>query len=419
MRQGIAKRFIFFILVLALISMMAQAQDEERAKAPLPNPFGTPAAESVSQATNLGTAINSTSSDFGPIISPDGNELFFTSDRPGGLGGQDVWVSRRINGVWRKAENLGPPINTPGNEGPDCFSLSENALYFTACDREFGMGGCDIYVSFQLKNGKWTNPQNLGGPVNTKDNESNASISSDGGLLIFTSDRPGGLGGADLWMARRGEMIKKLLPGFAATGRWQEPVNLGANVNTPDWDGVGFLMPDNQTLYFSSRGRGGLGGADIFRSVMKDGVWAQAVSMGDIINTPRDDIYFTLPGSGDLAYFSSDMMGGQGMEDVYSIPVPLLIPRTSMVVLRGKIADADSGGPVKAEVKVIDPATDRMLVKVESNPESGDYQVVVQVDRVRIEVQCPSHEPYQEIVEVGGGKAMSMVTRDIKLPRRQ
>ncbi|HUT55621.1 MAG TPA: hypothetical protein VM658_19685 [bacterium] len=399
---------------VVLVSMSAGRGEEGESGGKLPNPFGAPAAESTSESTDLGAAVNSASSDFGPIISPDGNELYFTSDRPGGLGGQDVWVSRRVDGEWQQAENLGRPINTPDSEGPDSFSISESALYFTACDRELGQGGCDIYVSFRLKNGKWSEPDNLGPPVNTRYNDSNASISSDGSLLIFTSDRPGGLGGADLWMARRGEVIRKLLPGFSTAGRWEEPVNLGPNVNTPDWDGVGFLMPDNQTLYFSSRGRGGQG-ADVFRSVLTDGAWEPARSMGGIINTPRDDIYFTLPGSGDLAYFSSDQSGGLGQEDIYSIPIPLLIPKTCMVVLRGKVEDAASGAPIKASVQVVDPATSRVIGRAESNPESGDYQLVVQVERVRLEVASESHQSYSELVEVGGGQAMSMVTRDIKL----
>jgi hypothetical protein len=388
---------------------------ERPKRPPLPNPFGfgAPAPEARSNATNLGPAVNSESSEIGPIICPDGNALYFTSDRPGGMGGQDVWVSRRVGGEWQKAENLGPPINTPGDEGPDSFSISEDALYFTACDREYGQGGCDIYVSFKLK-GKWSIPENLGPPVNTGHNETNASIASNGDFIIFTSDRPGGLGGTDLWMARRGQMIKKVMPGFSTAGRWEEPVNLGPSVNTDDWEIVGFLMPDNQTLYFSSRGRGGQG-ADVFRSVLRDGEWSAAENMGDIINTPRDDLYFTLPGSGDLAYFSSDMAGGLGMEDIYSIPIPLLIPKSRLVVVRGSVEDLDTGAPIKAEVKVIDPATDRVIATVESDPKSGGFQVVVQVPRIQLEVKCDEHKAYKETVEVGQDEAMSMVKREIKL----
>ena len=405
------------VLVLVLAFSSARGEKPGAGEPKLPNPFGQTPAAAERQSANLGPKVNSKAADFGPIIAPDGNALFFTSDRPGGLGGQDVWVVSRVNGVWQKAQNLGAPINTPGDEGPDCFSLSENALYFTACDREFGQGKCDIYASFKIKD-KWSTPENLGPPINTKDNASNASISSNGDFIIFTSDRPGGLGGADLWISHRGEMIHKLLPGFSTAGRWEEPVNLGPHINTPDWDGVGFLMPDNQTLYFSSRGRGGAGGADIFRSVLKNGAWSPAENMGDIINTPGDDVYFTLPGSGDLAYFSSDMSGSLGQQDIYSIPIPLLIPKSQLVVVRGRVKDAATDRPLSASVKVIDPATAQKVMEVSSNPKTGEFQVVVQLERIRLVIAIPNYAAYEETFEVSPDQAMAMVTKEIKLSQK-
>lgn len=380
----------------------------------LPNPFGeAPTAPPAAQhATNLGKNVNSYASDIGPVIAPDGNHLFFTSNRKGGLGGQDVWVSLRQNGVWQPAANLGPPINTKGDEGPDSFSLAENALYFTACDRQFGQGGCDIYVSFQQEQG-WSEPENLGPPINTKANESNASISSDGDFIVFTSDRTGGLGGADLWLARRGQVIRKLLPGFSTSGRWEEPVNLGPNINTPDWDGVGFLMPDNLTLYFSSRGRGGEG-ADIFQSVLGHGSWSPARNMGDIVNTARDEIYFTLPGSGDLAYFSSDMGGGLGNEDIYAISIPLLLPSTRLVILKGKVKD-ESGAPLCARVRVLEAGTSRLISETRSDAASGAFNLVFKADRIQIEVNDDRHRSYQETVELAGSEPMATLTREISL----
>ena len=314
--------------------------------------------------------------------------------------------------MWQPAKNLGPPINTPGDEGPDSFSLSENALYFTACDRQFGRGGCDIYVSFRQDEG-WSEPENLGAPVNTEFNETNASISSNGDMLVFTSDRPGGQGGADLWAARRGQVIRNLLPGFSTSGRWEEPVNLGPNVNTPDWDGVGFLMPDNETLYFSSRGRSGAG-ADIFQSILRDGQWSPARNMGEIINTARDEIYFTLPGSGDLAYFSSDMTGGRGMEDIYSISIPLLIPQSRLVILRGKVRD-EEGAPLAARVRVVDPGTARVLSETRSDAASGDFRLVFNARRISLEVSDPDHQGYQETLEIVDDDSMSLLSREIAL----
>lgn len=404
----------------AILSLFTFAQAQRKDGGPAAsNPFQPPpeASPLANQATNLGPAVNSPFSDIGPVISPDGNALFFTSDRPGGQGGQDIWVSYRKDGVWQEAENLGPPINTSGNEGADCFSIWDNALYFTACDREDSLGGCDIYVSF-LIDGDWSNPQNLGPPINTEHNEQNASVSPDGDFIIFTSDRPGGLGGSDLWIAKKGRKLSRLHPGFDPSGRWEEPVNMGPNINTPDWEGVGFLMPDKKTLYFSSRGRGGSGGADIFRSTYSDGEWGPAKNMGDIINTPRDDIYFTLPGSGELAYFSSDMAGGLGGEDIYSIPVPTLIPRARLVVISGQVRDADTGDPVKATVQVIDPANSRLLAEVESDPESGAFEAAVSVGRFEIKVSGTGRRTVSEVIEVREDGALAMVTREFLLPKK-
>ncbi len=418
MKRGWPALFIAVIILSLAALLPAFSEQPAGGGAKLPNPFGAPPTDDLDQATNLGGAVNSAASDFGPIISPDGNALYFTSDRPGGLGGQDVWVSYREGGEWGEAKNLGAPINTEDDEGPDSFSLSENALYFTACNRPGGLGKCDLYVSFNL-GGRWTRPENLGAPVNTEHNESNASISSNGETLVFASDRPGGLGGTDLWYAKRGEMMKKLIPGFSTQGRWEGPANLGPGVNTSDWDGVGFLMPDNETLYFSSRGRGGSGLADIFRSSYLDGAWTEAENVGDIINTTRDDIYFTLPGSGELAYFSSDRSGGLGMEDVYSIPIPLLVPKCRMVIIRGSVSDEESGSPLAARVSVKDPATSRVVAEVESNPDSGAFQVIVELERLEIQVSEKGHSDYSEKVEIEEGENCAMLTRSIKLKPAQ
>ncbi len=415
---------LYGVLLCILLGVAVYAvQDTQSPPKKLPSPFmpspEKEAEESNSQATNLGGAVNSEGSDIGPIISPDGNALFFTSDRKGGQGGQDVWVSYRKHGKWQPAENLGPPINTPGNEGPDCFSPSENALYFTACDRkEDTHGGCDIYVSFHF-DGRWSKPSNLGAPLNTEHNEMNASVSPDGDFIIFTSDRPGGLGNADLWIAKRGEKLGRLHPGFETSGRWQEPENLGPAINTPEWDGVGFLMPNKNTLYFSTQGRGGHGGADIFRAAYQDGKWTEARNVGDIINTSHDDIYFTLPGSGELAYFSSDMAGGHGREDIYSIPVPCLIPSSRLVIIRGRVTDAESGEPLQATIKVSDPATAREVAEVRSSNRNGSYQVAVKLSRMKLTVSEKEHVSHIETIEVEQGKPVSVLEKQIKLSAKK
>lgn len=289
----------------------------------------------TSQITNMGKVVNSSSSDFAPVISPDGDLLYFTSDREDGQGGQDIWVSSRINGVWTDPVNLGPPINGLDNQGPDVFTYDEKNifLYLTLCDREDGYGGCDLYISIYNNDGTWTTPTNLGAPINTEFQEANATFDMETQTLYFASTRPGGIGKGtkeamgetsyDIWMS-----CKNL------GGNWEEPLNLGENVNTPGWEGVGFFHTAGGYLYFSSDGHGGKGGADIFRAKKKHGnSWGTPEPI-DVINSPGNDFYISIPASGELAYFSSNREGGYGKEDVYVAPLSLFVDQKSLDIMR-------------------------------------------------------------------------------------
>ena len=128
------------------------------------------------EAENVGQVVNSEYSDFAPVVSADGSYLFFTSDRPGGEGGQDIWESHFLNGNWTKPANLGHPVNTKGNEGPDCIVTEGDQmyLYLTLC-HGVKEGLCDIYVSELQANGSWSEPEPVGSPINSEFSDANAS----------------------------------------------------------------------------------------------------------------------------------------------------------------------------------------------------------------------------------------------------
>jgi outer membrane protein OmpA-like peptidoglycan-associated protein len=281
------------------------------------------------EAHNLGPAVNSPKSDYAPFVSPDGKSLYFASDREGGEGGTDVWVSHRgADGQWGQPENLGSPLNTPGNEGPDTVSADGRTLYLTACDRKDGLGMCDIYYSQLGDNGKWSKPKNLGPPVNTRWSEANASLSLDGKSLYFVSIRPQGLGGWDIYVSHLN------LKG------WGEPENLGRPVNTPGNEFIAFIHPNDQDLYFSSDGHGGYGGADIFFSQKTAAGWSEPLNLGPVINTAYNDMYFSVPGAGDLAYLSSNRSDTLGHEDLYQVPMPLVLNQLKIAALARPIKPA-------------------------------------------------------------------------------
>jgi hypothetical protein len=396
------------VLAVGLAGAVGLAQEP----GPAENPFAAPESKAENKGVNLGPNVNSEASDFGPVISADGNFLYFTSDRPGGQGGQDFWVSERKNGVWQPAANLGPPVNTPGDEGPDAFSISENALYFTACNRPDSLGGCDLYSTRKTKTG-WSKPENLGRPINSEANEVNATLDATGTVLVFASDRKGGMGDYDLYLAHRAKNPLGFVPLLPSRLPWGLPKNLGPAVNTPAWEGVGFLAPDGKTLYFSSTGRGGLGKADIFKSSFDGQSWSEAANMGDVINTPRDDIYFTLPGSGELAYFSSDMRGGFGREDIYSISLPFLMPQRSVYVIKGVVKDSNTGAGVSAKLSLTDPQTQKDLAYTESDPDTGAYRIILCSREANLEVKAKKYKPYTEHLALASGNII--ILKDVSL----
>jgi Tol biopolymer transport system component len=270
------------------------------------------------------------------------------------------------------------------------------------------LGKNDIYIS-RFVNGKWTEPQNLGAPINSEYNDANASLSADGKRLFFVSDRPGGQGGYDIWVSELG-----------ADGKWGEPKNLGEPVNTPDWEGAVFIAPDGLTLYFSSNGHEGYGGADIFRSNYQNGRWSQPQNLGDKINTEGNDTYFTIPGAGDVAYFSSTREGGKGKNDIIALPMPYVFEPKKIVVVVGKVVKQDTGEPVKAWIKVKYRPTRRDLAVIDTR-ENGSFRISFfpQKELVLMIYADPSEgegfNPWYEPLELDIAKDNQVIVRNIAM----
>lgn len=138
---------------------------------------------------NMGAPVNSSAWDSQPSLSSDGRELYFASSRPGGLGAKDLWMStRNDDGSWNEPLNLGERINTPGNEQSPFLHPSGDMLYFMS-DTHPGMGGFDIFYSRRQPDGSWGEPVNLGYPINSTDNEGGLVVSLDGSTAYFATDR--------------------------------------------------------------------------------------------------------------------------------------------------------------------------------------------------------------------------------------
>ncbi|MCK5447307.1 MAG: PD40 domain-containing protein [Gemmatimonadetes bacterium] len=188
-----------------------------------------------------------------PLLSKDGNKLYIMSDRPGGEGSFDIWVSDKVDGEWTEPNNLGPSINSPHADhclyfaGPD-----ENTAYWTST-RPGGYGGNDIWTA-QRVDDVWQEAVNLGPRVNSAHSEHHSLPSPDGSSLYVTSGRPGGYGGEDIYVTTKNE-----------DGVWGSLVNLGPLVNSDKNDRCPAFSPDFRIFYFDSERDGGYGSKDLWR----------------------------------------------------------------------------------------------------------------------------------------------------------
>jgi len=272
--------------------------------------FGTP--------TNLGPIVNTSHSDDLPSVSADGLELYFESNRPGGSGDWDVWVISRATPYdeWGEPTNLGPLVNSSGWDGSPCPSADGLALYF-ASDRSGGYGNGDIWVTRRAtRSDDWGPPENLGPTVNSSADEVFPAISFDGLQLYFCEYfvfRPGGHGRSDLWVTTRPTTSEP----------WGPPVNLGPTVNSSDHDRAPSISTDGLALFFMSKRPGGYGGNDLWitRRVTGDDEWGTPVNLGPPVNSPSSDAGPGISADGHTLYFHSDRSGGEGYEDIWQVSI--------------------------------------------------------------------------------------------------
>ncbi len=168
---------------------------------------GPDSAWSIPQS--FGGTINSPAYEGMACLSPDNRQLYFVSDRPGGHGGMDIWVSNFDNGLWQEPHNLGPKINTVGNDMSPFLHIDGRTLYFSSNGRA-GMGGYDLYMSHKINDTDWSAPVNLGYPINTPFDEMSECVTVDGKKLYFASDRDSVAGNYDIYEMKMPEQLQPI-----------------------------------------------------------------------------------------------------------------------------------------------------------------------------------------------------------------
>lgn len=263
----------------------------------------------------MGSAINTPLIEYHPALTADGSTMIYVQLGEGKYRNEDLYQAQQIS---QDSFTAGQPIevlNTVNDEGAFTLSQDGNTLIFTACNRQNSIGGCDLYISFR-KGNSWSPARNLGPKVNSRFWDSSPSISTDGRTIYFSSKRPGGLGGSDLWYVT---LDKK--------NKWLEAKNLGTDINTPGNDETPFLHPDNTTLYFVSDGHIGMGSYDIYSSKFIDDKWATPKNLGYPINTTAREGGIFVDLAGNRAYYSSQIDFNNDSEketsgDIYYFDLP-------------------------------------------------------------------------------------------------
>lgn len=258
---------------------------------------------------NMGTNINTSASEYFPALSSF-DTLMILTRRINNGSNEDFFSSALRNNQWQSALPLNGKINTPYNEGGQKISSDGNTMVFTGCNYPDGLGSCDLYYAFYM-DGQWSERQHFEAPINSSYWESAPCFSADMKSLYFSSNRPGGFGGMDLYVSR-----------YLGNQRWSEPQNLGPSINTAGDEMFPFLHFDNATFYFTSNGWSTIGGSDIFVSRVLGDRFTTPVNMGYPVNTIDNESGLVVNTSGKLAYFSSDRYGGFGQMDIYQFKLP-------------------------------------------------------------------------------------------------
>ncbi len=331
---------------------------------------------------NLGPNINSKAAELNPVISADGKTIYFT--RRGhsenmGYGktdfDDDIWISTLDgNGKWTAAKNMGYPLNN------NCFSsvcsVSPDGMkmllqgIFDKTDCKKKSDELYLYTSDKTKNG-WSlpNKQRINNFYN-KNDYADFFLSNDGKVLLMAIENLDSKGDLDICVSF-----------LEDNGDWTSPLNLGDKINTNLKEYAPFLAADGVSLYFSSKGHGGYGDADVFVSRRLDDTWknwSEPENLGSAINTSGADAYYVIPASGDYVYFVSTD-NSYGAEDIFKVLLPGTVKPNPVILVSGKVINSKTKQPVDASIIYELPPDGGILGSLKTNPESGEFKLTLPI----------------------------------------
>ncbi len=353
---------------------------------------------------NLGNIINTVDDEYINMLQFNGSQLVFTrrfQSREGDRMDESLFVASSKDGQWSDTHRLELDWDYNDNMGAAFVTADGRQLYFTGCG-VIKDCGCDLFSSESTGDG-WGNPIHLGKNVNSSSWDSQPCVSADGKELYFVSRRSGN---SDIYRSVRND-----------DGTWAAPENLGAVINTNGTEMAPYLHPDGKTLYFSSNKHVGMGGSDLFVSRRgADGQWEEPVNLGYPVNTPDDEINFIVAADGKTALISSFREGGFGGYDIYSFELEDSLRPEPVTYIKAGVFDKQSRKRIPAVAKFYDPTDGVMLYSFESN--DGDiFAVLPSRKSYSFEVTSPGYLFLQQSVAPTDNSELKPYEFDVYLDR--
>ncbi|MCB0402540.1 MAG: tetratricopeptide repeat protein, partial [Flavobacteriales bacterium] len=356
--------------------------------------------------------LNSAGDDYLPFIIPDESEMFFSTRREGTTGRiydlenyypADIYVSGYKYGKWKKAHSIGSP-NSYGNE--QSVGISENGNYLV-----FYVNNPQSKNNLQIaERGKKSFKK--AEKIDNKDINLSSSLqlsgtlTNDGNYLIFSSDRPGGQGGQDLYACKK-------LP----NGKWGNPTNLGSNINTPYDECYPTIEDEGSMLYFASKGHNSIGGFDLFKARIDLNAmeFEKPVNVGYPLNTPDDNLSISFSGSGKYAYVSAYRNDTEGGLDIYRVNFMDTDPQ--FTTIKGFVLDADSNTyNTPLSIEVFTKTGGDLYGIYEVNSKKGSYLMILPPNKYVMNVEVPGQGTFKKELNVQGrNKYKPEIERNIRV----
>ncbi len=317
---------------------------------------------------NLGASINTEYSEVIPFITADESKLVVSSKRPRNYGTEnddneisDVYISDKEGNAWINTHKIGFEINSEMNDV--VVGMNDLGTILLVNRTEIGNDYGNLFLC-ENKGGEWVKPLMLSENINSQHKESSACITADGKYIYFSSNRPGGFGGKDIWGVKQ-------LP----NGKWAKPTNIGGVINSSYDEEAPFISPNGQTLYFSSNGHETIGGYDVHNAeAQTNGGWKVPRNLGYPINTVDDDIYFSVEENDKTAYYSRFSGVGYGGSDIYE--VQLLYKESYLTPVKFIVKNPKTQEPIDAMIKLYVESTGEIYGDYLPN-EKGEFLFIV------------------------------------------